>query len=474
MTNQKVLLVSLLIVVKTGLLVLSSSMVIMVVNAQAQMYNYGYEPDHYDVYPDPKKSSDVNIQKIKCLNNNITVNGLDITQIQDGAIVAAGANGVYDGPDDRNTQNDNRFGSQINFDKNLENMYVNVNLNEQIKVNPFEECFRENRLTLMTWNIYQGANQSSIFTATTPSEFVTAVGSAYNRIQVTNFIERADSIAEKIQEIRPDLIGLQEVILLRTQIPSDGYATPATNISFDYLEILIDALTKRGLIYEPVVVQASTNIEVPGLISTGLMDIRFTDRDVLLARANTNFTLSNTDGTQFVAKLPLTTPFGTSNISRSWVSVDVSFDNGDKVRVVSTHLEALSPVIQELQADELIDWSGNTHLPIIFIGDFNSNAAGTGTKTYTKLKDVDFIDAWSLKGKGTGFTCCQADDLLNQNSSLTERIDLVMFRGNFEVKDIGIVGNSQNDCTMSGLWPSDHAGVVANLKLNSDKNLTIQ
>jgi endonuclease/exonuclease/phosphatase family metal-dependent hydrolase len=466
MTNQKVLLVFILTVVETGLLVLGSSM-IMIVNAQAQMYNYLYESHHYNVYPDPKKSSDVNIQKIKCLNNNITVNGFDITQIQDSVIVTAGANGVNDGPDDRNTQHDNGFGNQINLDKNLENMYANVNLNEQIKVIPFEECSRENRLTLMTWNIYQGANQSSIFTATTPSEFVTAVGSAYNRIQATNFIERADSIAEKIQEIPPDLIGLQEVILLRTQIPSDGNATSATYISFDYLEILIDALTKRGLIYEPVVVQASTDIEVPGVTSTGLMDIRFTDRDVLLARTNTNFTLSNTNGTEFVAKLPLTTPFGTSNISRSWVSVDVSFDNGDKVRVVSTHLEALSPVIQELQADELIDWSGNTHLPIIFIGDFNSNAAGTGTKTYTKLKDVDFIDAWSLKGKGTGFTCCQADDLLNQNSSLTERIDLVMFQGNFEVKDIGIVGNSQNDRTISGLWPSDHAGVVANLKLNN-------
>ena len=469
MTNQRVPLVFILTVVETGLLVLGSSM-IMIVNAQAQMYNYLYEPHHYNIYPDPKKSSDVNIQKIECFNSNITVNGLDITQIQDGAIVAAGANGVNDGPDNRNTQNGNGFGDQINSDKNLENMYVNVNLNEQVKVNPFEECFRENRLTLMTWNIYQGANQSSIFTATTPSEFVTAVGSAYNRIQATNFIERADSIAEKIQEIRPDLIGLQEVILLRTQIPSDGHATPATNISFDYLQILIDTLAERGLIYEPVVVQASTDIEVPGVTSTGLVDIRFTDRDVLLARANTNFTLSNTNGTQFVAKLPLTTPFGTSNILRAWVSVDVTFDNGDKVRVVSTHLEALSPVIQELQADELIDWSDNTHLPIIFIGDFNSNAAGTGTKTYTKLKDVDFIDAWVIKGKGTGFTCCQADDLLNQNSSLTERIDLVMFRGNFEVKDIGIVGNSQNDRTISGLWPSDHAGVVANLKLNSDKN----
>jgi hypothetical protein len=32
-------------------------------------------------------------------------------------------------------------------------------------------------ITLMTWNIYQGADLSPLFTASTPSEFVTAVGS---------------------------------------------------------------------------------------------------------------------------------------------------------------------------------------------------------------------------------------------------------------------------------------------------------
>ncbi|HEX6672289.1 MAG TPA: hypothetical protein VF084_08635, partial [Nitrososphaeraceae archaeon] len=78
MTNQKVLLVSILTLVEIGLLVLISSIMIMVVNAQAQMYNYVYEPHYYNVYPDQKKSSDVNIQKINYLNNNITVNGLDI------------------------------------------------------------------------------------------------------------------------------------------------------------------------------------------------------------------------------------------------------------------------------------------------------------------------------------------------------------------------------------------------------------
>jgi hypothetical protein len=324
--------------------------------------------------------------------------------------------------------------------------------------------------TLMTWNIYQGADLSPLFNATTPSEFVTAVGSAYNRIQATNFGERADSIADEIQKTRPDLIGLQEVILLRTQIPSDGPATPATNISLDYLQILIDTLAERGLIYEPIVVQNGTDIEVPGLISTGLVDIRLTDRDVILVRSNNkDFTLSNIQGAQFAAKLPLTTPFGPISIPRSWVSVDVTFEKGDKARIVSTHLEPLSPIIQGLQADELLNGPGNTHLPVVFIGDFNSNADGTETPTYTKLIDAGFIDAWTIKGKGNGFTCCQADDLLNNDSSLTERTDLMMLRGDFKVKNIGLVGNSQNDRTISGLWPSDHAGIVATLKLISDK-----
>src|SRR5665648_75571 len=41
-------------------------------------------------------------------------------------------------------------------------------------------CAASSSLTLMTWNIYQGADLSPLFNATTPSEFVTAVGSAYN------------------------------------------------------------------------------------------------------------------------------------------------------------------------------------------------------------------------------------------------------------------------------------------------------
>ena len=470
------------IVLIVGTIALSSLSFIVGTSAQAQSYygmdsyklENGYDYDDNNNYP-KKSGADVNIQKIECNNININVNELGINQIPQetnglATAEAAAANEESNLVDDTNTQSDKGFGDRINFDSNTNfdsnhvNICINVNKNHQQQIEQIKKA--SPLLTLMTWNVYLGADLSPIFAATTPQEFVAAVGAAYNRIQASNFVERANSIADEIQETQPDLIGLQEVSLLRTQSPSDGPATPATNVSFDYLQILINALAARGLIYEPIVVQTAFDSEVPGLINGSLVDLRLTDREVILAKADRDFKLSNVQGDQFAANFTVTTSVGSISIPRAWVSVDVTFDNGDKARIVSTHLEPILHPIQGLQADELLNGPGNTNLPVVFIGDFNSNADGTGTPTYSKIINAGFIDAWTIKGKGNGFTCCQAENLLNPNSSLDERIDFIFFRGNFDVKDIELVGNSQNDRTISGLWPSDHAGVVANLKLN--------
>jgi hypothetical protein len=53
--------------------------------------------------------------------------------------------------------------------------------------------------------------------------------------------------------------------------------------------------------------------------------------------------------------------------------------------------------------------------------------------------------------------------LLNARSQLSHRIDLIMLRGAFTVEDISLIGNKPSDRTPSGLWPSDHAGIVATL-----------
>ena len=79
----------------------------------------------------------------------------------------------------------------------------------------------------------------------------------------------------------------------------------------------------------------------------------------------------------------------------------------------------------------------------------------------------EFTDAWKKHDDDPGFTCCQDDDLGNSDSHLSLRIDLVLYRAgadwDFDVENIEVVGDKQADKTLSGLWPSDHAGVVATL-----------
>jgi hypothetical protein len=127
MKNQNVLLASILIVA-AGLLVLNPSLL---GNAQGQIYanDYGYD-SNYNSYPEAK-SSHTDVQKIKCVNSNINVNVIDITPIpQDpNALEASENEGTADA---ENLQNSNGLADRINFERNLVNICVNVNDNEQI------------------------------------------------------------------------------------------------------------------------------------------------------------------------------------------------------------------------------------------------------------------------------------------------------------------------------------------------------
>jgi exonuclease III len=87
---------------------------------------------------------------------------------------------------------------------------------------------------------------------------------------------------------------------------------------------------------------------------------------------------------------------------------------------------------------------------------------------YLQFVEVGYIDGW-MQGhhKTPGFTCCQAENLLNRKSELYERIDLIFSRQEPAwVKDMHVVGISQPDKTLQHgprLWPSDHGGVTAEL-----------
>jgi len=331
-------------------------------------------------------------------------------------------------------------------------------------------------LTVMTRNMFYGTDLGPIVAATSELEFVTAVAAAYDQARATDFPGRARAWADEIERGRPDLIGLQEAALWRTQSPADFSPTPnATTVEADLVGLLLAELSSRGLKYEVVTSQTGTDVEAPGLFPTGLTDIRLTHREVILARKSAGLKLTNARGGQYAAYLTVPTAIGVPvALPWAWASVDVT-RQGRSFRFATTHLDPISGSAQLLQAEEFIAGPGSTPLPIIWVGDFNSDAEATlitgvpsATATYTSILAAGFADAWSARHPSDpGFTCCQATNLLNPISSLSERVDLVFTRGPFHVGKATVVGNEPADRLSSGLWSSDHAGVVVNLEFDS-------
>jgi hypothetical protein len=99
-------------------------------------------------------------------------------------------------------------------------------------------------------------------------------------------------------------------------------------------------------------------------------------------------------------------------------------------------------------------------------GDLNSRpddrAGAYGTFTTS-----GYADAWVVvHGPEGGFTSGQSELLDNVPSTLDHRIDDVLYqpRG-VEAVAAEVIGDELGDRTPAGLWPSDHAGVVATLHL---------
>ena len=82
-----------------------------------------------------------------------------------------------------------------------------------------------------------------------------------------------------------------------------------------------------------------------------------------------------------------------------------------------------------------------------------------------------FKDLWSRFKRRPGYTCCQSGDLLNFESELYKRIDIIYVRDSDDTKflpsPMQVTGNRQSDKTDSGRWPSDHASVTAKIKSKS-------
>ena len=326
-------------------------------------------------------------------------------------------------------------------------------------------------LTVMTYNVYVGADMIPLLGITNLVEVPKAVAGLYDTVIASDFAGRAAGIASTIKVHQPHLIGLQEISLIRTQTPGDRLTggEPAEAVVLDFLEILMAALQAEGLNYRVAAKVENFDVEMP-MSATGSLiaydDVRLTDYDVILARDDV--AVSRPTQMNYTAMLTIEELF--ISAPRGYVAVDATV-GGVTYRVVNTHLEALEEssvmaTVRVGQAEELVASLGDETLPLILLGDFNT-AAPDGA-AYKILLDAGYVDVWQMDSEGTGNTCCQPELLQNETSELYVRIDQIFVR-NMELPASVMthtVGDQSSERLMSGLWPSDHAGVVAYLMTN--------
>lgn len=311
-------------------------------------------------------------------------------------------------------------------------------------------------LSFLTWNIYQGFDTSPLFNPSlTPEQLPAVVTQVLRQFLATNFPVRAEAIARAIASQKPDFIGLQEAVRIKITIPN------FRTVTYDFIEILLEALEERGLKYE---VAASNNNATGEFPDSNGNVVQFLDRDAILVRKDRKLDVIRKREANFQTNLTVPIAGQLFVILRGWSSIDVKL-YGQVFRMINTHLDPTVEAIRNAQAAEILQGPANTRLPVIITGDMNSIPNST---TYNLFINKGFREVWHKVGKGHGFTAHQDADLLNNVSELSERIDYVWFNNGWKPIQADLVGEMQRDRTSTGLWPSDHAGVSARLKLEDN------
>jgi len=322
---------------------------------------------------------------------------------------------------------------------------------------------------VMTRNIYVGADVDKVI-AGVPG----ALQEVMDQLFSTSYADRARGLANEILTARPHLIGIQEASHIVLSYPG------ADPIVIDYLYILQQFLLSYGLNYTEM--RSNANVDVTMPLDDG-STVRLVDYDAILVRNDVE--TSDYFTKNYVANFDVTLGPGLIlTISRSFSAITAKVGK-KSYRFVNTHLEPVPDYmsglldVQKGQATELLGYLQSETLPVILVGDFNTEATRGAGQTYQMIVNDGYVDVWkrNLRRRNRrGFTASHDKDLRNDTVTLDQRIDLIFVRSNVGFCGWHVIGpvyawvvgdELQDRVNIQGteewIWPSDHAGVIARL-----------
>jgi endonuclease/exonuclease/phosphatase family metal-dependent hydrolase len=352
----------------------------------------------------------------------------------------------------------------------------------------------DNPLTVMTRNLYLGADIQrplrAVAGVTDPSLALVRLANANNLtraiVDKTDFPRRSDLLTDEIVANQPDLVALQEVALWRhgpLELDPAKIAVPnAQTVDYDFLQILLDDLASTGLVYTPVRVQQESDVEAPAFTGvppaiTDARDVRLTMRDVVLMRSRPGLPLVGTGGGNYDDELVVPLAGKGMAFTRGFAWADVKV-GAKKVRFINTHLEAFGSDHALAQAKELLAGPASEEGTTTIIAcDCNSDPLDSRLSNgvehrapYDLIVDSGFTDEWlQWRPAAEGWTS-GLGELVNDATpaGFDHRIDMIFARTPsgkpLDVETGRVTGTQLADRdALTGLWPSDHGGVVLTL-----------
>jgi hypothetical protein len=372
------------------------------------------------------------------------------------------------------------------------------------------------QLTVMTRNLYLGADLSPALNSTTLDGAVNAAYQIEQQVHATKFPSvRAALLAKEILKVKPDVVGLQEGAWWRTgpydlsAVTGGPKATTTDPQGGDFLTDLLTQLNKgskgkkgsaagakkksKALQYKIAIIKPEFDFELPitnnpaGLAfcdanPTQCHNERLTMRDAILVKKGVKVSKPTTGTFNTLLRVKVGGVLNV-DVTRGWAAADVKA-NGRKIHVVDSHFEAFDSApsntasdgqtypkggIREAQAKQLIGPGGpsSSKLPTVLLGDFNSDSPVHGDQ-------VDPGDALAYRALLAGgwseraftpppFGCCIQDSNLTDPSTagITHRVDHVMSNN----KKIKFKKGGLTTTYANGLWSSDHFGVWSRLQV---------
>jgi len=345
----------------------------------------------------------------------------------------------------------------------------------------------------MTYNAGLGSGLSARF-ATSLDEFCDRAGENIREIDATKPPTRMPAIAKNILKKKPDLVGLQEADAVLTQTPPDNGpllgGTDATTVRYDYLQLILDRLNRGKERYRLVTVHEEFEFEIKGNVDgvgSGCdgseTDVRLITRNAILARVGAGVKTSRVRQQSYRHQLSFELLGGVPfPVPRGWESVDVRVRGSKEFRFVHTHLEAFdndplentmldtatdpptstavsNAAVRAIQADELVSGPAKASIPVVLLGDLNSNVPGVkpgDEKAFQRILAARFKRRSTQKPP----SCCIEES--GTTADFDHVVDHIMAKPGKKIRLVSssVVGRTK----VNGLFPSDHAGVFSALR----------